>query len=269
MSSTLSRTALVTRHLSTRSVSTMTSASNSHPITLYTAQTPNGIKISILLEELGLPYNVRSISFDKTEQKEPWFLDINPNGRIPALTDQSFGGGKGIHIFESGSILQYLVETYDKEHRLSYPHGSREYWETQGWLFFQNAGVGPMQGQANHFFRYAPEKIPYGIKRYQDETRRLYGVLNARLDSSKSGFLVGDKLTIADIATYGWVRSAGWAGVDIGDFPKLKEWEERLDEREGVKKGRDVPTPNRIKEMVNDTKAAEKEAEKARAWIMT
>jgi len=126
-----------------------------------------------------------------------------------------------------------------------------------------------MQGQANHFFRYAPEKIPYGMKRYQDETQRLYGVLNTRLASSKSGFLVGDRLTIADITTYGWVRSAGWAGVEIDNFPKLKEWEEKLDEREGVKKGRDVPTPSRIKEMMKDTKATEKEAEKARAWIMT
>ncbi|KAI5814764.1 glutathione S-transferase [Pyronema omphalodes] len=268
-SSLANRTQLITKHLTNAAKSIMADAK--HPITLYTAQTPNGVKVSILLEELGLPYNVRTISFDKTEQKEPWFLEINPNGRIPALTDSSFDNGKGINLMESGSILQYLVETYDKDHKISFPHGSAEYWEVQQWVFFQNAGVGPMQGQANHFFRYAPEKIPYGINRYQTETSRLYGVLNTRLEQQAkkgSSFLVGNKLTIADITTYGWVRAAGWAGVDIENFPALKKWEELLDEREGFKKGRDVPTPNRIKEMAKDEEAAKREAAKASAWIM-
>jgi glutathione S-transferase len=126
-----------------------------------------------------------------------------------------------------------------------------------------------MQGQANHFFRYAPEKIPYGIKRYQDETARLYGVLNARLEKqASSGFLVGDHVSIADISTYGWVRSAGWSGVDIERFPKLKEWEERMEQREAVRKGGDVPTKSRIKELAANAEAAEKEAEEARSWIM-
>lgn len=134
--------------------------------------------------------------------------------------------------------------------------------------FFQNAGVGPMQGQANHFFRYAPEKIPYGIARYQAETRRLYSVLETRLAASKSGFLVGDRLTIADITTYGWVRSAGWAGVEIEDFPSLKRWEETLEKREAFRKGGDVPVPSKIKELIKDKARAEEEEKKARGWIV-
>jgi glutathione S-transferase len=119
--------------------STSTSGPDIH---LYTAQTPNGIKISITLEELSLPYTVHKIDFSKNTQKEPWFLDINPNGRIPALTDR-FTDGEMIRLFESGSIQQYLVERYDTEYKISYPRGTREYWEVNNWLFFLNAGVGP------------------------------------------------------------------------------------------------------------------------------
>ena len=118
--------------------------------TLYTTQTPNGIKISITLEELGLPYKVEKIDISKNTQKEPWFLAINPNGRIPALTD-TFSDGKTINLFESGSIMQYLVSRYDKDYKISYPEGSREWYEMNNWLFFQNAGVGPMQGQASEY----------------------------------------------------------------------------------------------------------------------
>ncbi|MCJ1307044.1 hypothetical protein MMC25_000690 [Agyrium rufum] len=172
-------------------------------IDLYTAQTPNGIKISIILEELGLPYNVYNIELKDNTQKEPWFLEINPNGRIPALTD-TFTDGKPIRLFESGSIMQYLVERYDSEkHLISYPAGTREAYEVNNWLFFMNAGVGPMQGQSNHFFRYAPEKIKYGIDRYQNETRRLYKVLDTHLGKSSSSYIVGDRCTIADIAHWG------------------------------------------------------------------
>lgn len=185
------------------STSKMASRPNIH---LYTAQTPNGTKISITLEELSLPYTTTAISFAKNEQKSPPFVAINPNGRIPALTD-TFSDGKTINLFESGSIQQYLVEQYDTEHKISYPRGSREAYEVNNWLFFLNAGVGPMQGQSNHFTRYAPEKIEYGINRYQNETRRLYGVLNTHLEKSTSGYLVGDRCTIADIAHYGWIVS--------------------------------------------------------------
>ncbi|PGH19349.1 hypothetical protein AJ80_03989 [Polytolypa hystricis UAMH7299] len=235
-------------------------------IDLYTTQTPNGIKISIALEELGLPYKVHAISFGKNEQKEPWFLEINPNGRIPAITD-TFSDGKSIRLFESGSILQYLAEQYDTEYKISYPRGSREAYEVNNWLFFQNAGLGPMQGQANHFGRYAPERIEYGVNRYVNETRRLYGVLDTHLSKSASGFLVGDHISIADISTWGWVSSAAWAGVDIDEFPHLKAWEERLLQRPGVEKGRHVPSPHTIKEMLKDKDEMEKQAASARAWV--
>jgi glutathione S-transferase len=125
-------------------------ASQDSNITLYTTQTPNGIKISITLEELGLPYKVEKIEFSKNTQKEPWFLAINPNGRIPALTD-TFSDGKTINLFESGSIMQYLVKRYDTEYKISYPEGTREWFEMNNWLFFMNAGVGPMQGQASKY----------------------------------------------------------------------------------------------------------------------
>lgn len=235
-------------------------------ITLYTTQTPNGIKISITLEELGLPYTVKKIDISKNTQKEEWFLKINPNGRIPALTD-SFSDGQQINLFESGSIMQYLVERYDTDHKISYPKGSREHYETNNWLFFQNAGVGPMQGQANHFSRYAPTKIQYGIDRYTNETRRLYSVLDTHLSTTGQPYLVGSKLTIADIAHWGWVASAGWAGVDIDEFPALKAWEERLAQREGVEKGRHVPDRHTIKELLKDKAKAEEQAAKAREWV--
>ena len=122
----------------------MADAKSSPSIKLYTAQTPNGVKISITLEELGLPYEVRKLDFSKQEQKEPWFLEINPNGRIPAITD-TFSDGQTIRLFESGSIMQYLVEKYDTDHKISYPRGTREAYEQNNWLFFMNAGVGPMQ----------------------------------------------------------------------------------------------------------------------------
>ncbi|OJJ51635.1 hypothetical protein ASPZODRAFT_441486 [Penicilliopsis zonata CBS 506.65] len=241
-------------------------ASKQPDITLYTAQTPNGIKISITLEELGLPYKVEKIDISKNTQKEEWFLKINPNGRIPALTD-TFSDGQQIRLFESGSIMQYLVEQYDTEYKISYPRGSREYYEMNNWLFFQNAGVGPMQGQSNHFVRYAPEHIEYGVKRYTNETRRLYGVLDKHLASSSSGYLVGDHVSIADISHWGWIAAAGWAGVDIDDFPHLKAWEELMAQRVGVEKGRHVPSPHTIKDLLKDKAAMEKEAAKSRAWI--
>ncbi|EME87886.1 uncharacterized protein MYCFIDRAFT_54955 [Pseudocercospora fijiensis CIRAD86] len=235
-------------------------------IHLYTTQTPNGVKISITLEELHLPYEFTKIDISKNTQKEPWFLKINPNGRIPALTD-TFTDGEPIRVFESGSIMQYLVDRYDKDHVISYPPGSREAVEVTSWLYFLNAGVGPMQGQANHFFRYAPEKIPYGINRYQNETKRLYAVLDKHLADSKSEYLVGNKCTVADIAHWGWISAAGWAGIDIEPFPHLKAWEERMWARPAVKKGANVPDPYRMKELLADKEAMEKHAAESQKWI--
>lgn len=140
----------------------------------------------------SLPYTVKKIDISKNTQKEDWFLAINPNGRIPALTD-TFSDGKTINLFESGSIMQYLAEQYDKDYKISYPKGTREWYEMNNWLFFQNAGVGPMQGQANHFSRYAPEIIQYGVNRYQNETRRLYGVIDKHLSSNNFEYLTGSK----------------------------------------------------------------------------
>jgi len=241
----------------------MSSRPNIH---LYTTQTPNGIKVSITLEELGIPYKTTKIDISTMVQKEQWFLDINPNGRIPALTD-TFTDGKTINIFESGSIQLYLVDQYDKDYKISYPKNTREYYEMTNWLFFLNGGVGPMQGQANHFTRYASEDIPYGINRYQNETRRLYGVLNTHLEKSTSGYLVGDRCTIADIAHYGWVASAFWAGVDIKEFPALEAWEERMTSRPALLKGRDVPDRYTMKDLQGDEAAMKAHSESSKSWV--
>ncbi|KAL1882690.1 hypothetical protein VTK73DRAFT_1602 [Phialemonium thermophilum] len=236
-------------------------------IHLYTAGTPNGIKVSMLLEELGLEYKVTAIDLSKNTQKEPWFLEINPNGRIPALTD-TFTDGKQIRLFESGAILQYLVDRYDTDHKVSYPFGSREYYETNCWLFWQMGGLGPMQGQANHFTRYAPEKIEYGIKRYQTETRRLYSIMETQL-AKTNAFLVGDKLTIADLSCWGWVAASHWAGVNIDDFPNLKSWVDRVIERPGSEKGRHVPTRHTALEQRNKSQEElEEQAAQGRQWIL-
>ncbi|KAJ2892168.1 hypothetical protein MKZ38_010176 [Zalerion maritima] len=237
----------------------------SSDITLYTVASPNGIKISILLEELGVPYKVHEIELSKNEQKEPWFLEINPNGRAPAITDK-FSDGKEIRVFESGAIMQYLVERYDPEHKVSYPHDSREHWEMTSWLMWQMGGLGPMQGQSNHFTRYATEKIQYGMDRYQNETRRLYRTMDTQL--AKTPYLVGDKYTIADISCWGWVSAYAWAGVAIEEFPNLKAWIYRLLERPGVEKGRHVPSPHRA---LVDAKMSQddmdKAAEAAKVWV--
>ncbi|KAI0150260.1 glutathione S-transferase [Xylariaceae sp. FL1272] len=236
-------------------------------IHLYTAQTPNGIKVSILLEELGLQYKHTAIQFSKNEQKEPWFLAINPNGRIPAMTDTL--SGKQIRIFESGAMLQYIVDQYDKEHKVSYPFGTEEYYETNSWLMWQMGGLGPMQGQLNHFNRYAPEKIQYGIDRYRGEVRRLYRTMEDILKTSKSGYLVGDKCTIADIACWGWVAGAKVSGVDIDEFPVLNEWVQRMLKRPGVEKGRHVPSKHQYEETQGMTEEDfEKRAAANRGWIL-
>ncbi len=216
----------------------------------------------------SLPYKVHKIDIKENVQKEPWYLAINPNGRIPALTDV-FDDGQPIRLFESGSIMQYLVSRYDTEYKISFPPGSRDFYEMTNWLFFQNAGVGPMQGQANHFTRYAPEKIEYGINRYRNETRRLYGVLEKHLSEGSKDYLVGNKCTIADIAHWGWVAGAGWAGVDIEKFPALKAWEERMAAREATEKGQHVPDPNRIKEVLKNKEEMAKIEASTREWVQS
>ena len=202
-------------------------------IDLYTSSTPNGWKASIMLEELGVPYTVRPISLLKQEQKTEAFLAINPNGRIPAIVDRSEGD---FAVFESGAILLYLAEKYGRFLPVD-PKGRSTVVQ---WLMFQMGGIGPMQGQANVFFRYAPQTIAYAIDRYQSETKRLYRVLDRRLADNE--FLAGD-YSIADIANWSWVCLHFWAGVDIDDLPNLGRWLEAIRARPAVQRGVVVPEP--------------------------
>ena len=202
-------------------------------IDLYTAPTPNGWKVSIALEELELAYTVHPIRLDKLEQKEPWFLAINPNGRIPAIVDR---GNGDFAVFESGAILLYLAERTGK----LLPTGPKGRSVAIQWLMFQMSGVGPMQGQANVFFRYAPEKIQYAIDRYQNETRRLYEVLERRLRDVE--YLAGE-YSIADIATWPWVSIHSWAGVSLDGLTSVSRWLEAVGKRPAVQRGRAVPAP--------------------------
>ncbi|WP_225408905.1 glutathione S-transferase family protein [Stigmatella hybrida] len=205
-------------------------------IDLYTWATPNGYKVSVTLEELGLPYTVHPVDIGKGEQKQPPFLRINPNGRIPAIVDRSEGD---FAVFESGAILLYLAEKAGKLLPTDRQGRSRV---TQ-WLMFQMAGVGPMQGQANVFFRYFPEKIQPAIDRYQNETRRLYTVLDTRL--SESEYLAGD-YSIADIANWAWVRVHGWAGVSVEGLPHLQRWLAAIEQRPAAQKGVTVPHESKL-----------------------
>ncbi|WP_454841029.1 glutathione S-transferase family protein [Pseudomonas hormoni] len=200
-------------------------------IDLYTAATPNGHKVSIVLEELGLPYTVHALSFDKKEQKSADFLKINPNGRIPAIVDRANGD---FAVFESGAILIYLAEMTGKLLPLD-PKGRSVVMQ---WLMFQMGGIGPMQGQANVFFRYFPEKLQGAIDRYQHETRRLYEVLDTRLQDVE--FLAGD-YSIADIATYPWVRGHEWSGVAVDGLTALQRWMATMEARPAVQRGLLVP----------------------------
>jgi glutathione S-transferase len=208
-------------------------------IELYTAPTPNGHKASIVLEELGLDYRTIALDLGSGVQKQPAFLAINPNGRIPAIVDRAPADGEApFTVFESGAILVYLAE---KTGRLL-PTETRARSEVMQWLMFQMGGIGPMQGQANVFFRYWHEKYQPAIDRYQKETRRLYQVLDARL--ADRDFLCGagrGDYTIADIANFTWVNVHAWAGVAIDDLPNLAAWRERIRERPAVQRGLAVP----------------------------
>ncbi|MBE1203097.1 glutathione S-transferase family protein [Aminobacter carboxidus] len=214
------------------------------PIELYYWPTPNGWKISIMLEELGVPYTVKYINIGKGEQFEPSFLKIAPNNRMPAIIDPegptSDGkwGGAPISIFESGAILQYLGRKFGK----LYPADERGRAEVDQWLFWQVGGLGPMAGQAHHFRQYAPEKIAYGIDRYTNEVNRLYGVMNKRLADRE--FLAGD-YSIADIASLGWVKPYKNQGQELEDFPHLKRWFDTLLARPAVIRGLSVGEDHR------------------------
>lgn len=206
------------------------------PIALYYWPTPNGWKISIALEEMGLPYVLKPVNIGKGEQFEPSFLAISPNNRMPAIVDPHGPDGQSISVFESGAILLYL----GKKTGQFYPTDARAQVKVDEWLMWQMAGLGPMSGQASHFRLYAPNLvedqtlIKYGQDRYTNEVNRLYGVMEKQL--GHSDYLAGD-YSIADMASYPWVRGAALFGQDLAEFPRLKAWYERIDGRPAVKIG--------------------------------
>ena len=203
-------------------------------IDLYTWTTPNGRKVSIMLEELGLPYHVHPVDISKGEQFRPDFVALNPNSKIPVIVDREKPGAAPFRVFESGAILIYLADVTGK--LLAREPRARS--EALQWLMFQMGGVGPMFGQVHHFLRAAPEPVPYGIERYTKETRRLYGVLDKRLGEAK--FLAGD-YSIADIATYPWVARHEWHKVDLAEFPNVARWYGEIGARPAVARGMRVP----------------------------
>jgi GSH-dependent disulfide-bond oxidoreductase len=203
-------------------------------IELYTWSTPNGRKVSIMLEECALPYNVHKINIGTNrEQFTPEYLKINPNGKIPSIVDPDGPDGKPVSMMESGAILIYLA---DKTGRF-FPEKSR--YEVLQWLMFQMGSVGPMFGQAHHFMRAKKDEVPYGSERYGNEAKRLYGVMDRQLQAND--YLSGREYTIADIATYPWVARHEWHRVDLGQFPSVKRWYDAIGARPAVIKGMAVP----------------------------
>ncbi len=200
-------------------------------IDLYTWNTPNGRKVSIMLEETGLPYRTVPVDITKGEQHEPAFLEISPNNKIPAIVDRE----AELSLMESGAILMYLAE---KAGRLE-PGAGRARWQTLEWLMMQMGSVGPMLGQAHHFNRFNPDKSDYARERYVSEARRIYGVLDTRLANSEH--LAGDDYSIADIATWPWISRYEWQGIDWADYPSLLRWYKAIAARPAVQRGYDVP----------------------------
>lgn len=204
-------------------------------ITLYTWGTPNGRKISIALEELGLAYEVKPVDINGGAQFATDFLALNPNHKIPVIVDRDGPDGLPITLIESGAILIYLAE---KSGRLL-PAAARERYEALQWLMFQMGSVGPMLGQAHHFLRFAPDVIPYAIDRYSKEAARIYGVLNTRL--SARDWLAGSEYSIADIATFPWLARHEWQGIDLARYPQVKRWYEAVAARPAVQRGMEIP----------------------------
>ncbi|RDW66177.1 hypothetical protein BP6252_09812 [Coleophoma cylindrospora] len=244
-------TTTVSRSLtSTASTKTNTMATPPRPtgllankgIELLTFSTPNGVKASIILEELkevyGTEYTFQSINIMENIQKEPWYTKLCPNGRIPVIVDHD---RNGFAVFEGAAILAYLTRHYDPEHRFSFEDPD-DMSRAEQWMAWQHGGLGPMQGQSNHFFRLAKERIPYPTQRYVGETERLYGILDKQLEGRE--YLVGPgqgKYSIADIASFGWVNAAYFSGINLKQFPNVEKWWERIFARPTVKKGLAVP----------------------------
>ena len=200
-------------------------------IDAYTWPTPNGHKIHIMLEETGLPYRVHAVNIGAGDQFKPEFLRISPNNKIPAIVDSDGPDGNPISMFESGAILVYLASKTGK----LLPENIRDRWAALQWLMFQMGSIGPMLGQAHHFLRYAPEKIPYAMERYTKEANRLYGVLDRRLGESR--YVACGEYSVADIAIMPWLRFAANQGVDAAQYPNFKRWFDEINERPAVKRG--------------------------------
>jgi GST-like protein len=203
-------------------------------IDLYTWPTPNGHKIHIMLEETGLEYRVHPIDIGAGEQFKPEFLAISPNNKIPAMVDQRGPGGKPLALAESGAMLFYLASKTNK----FLPSDVRARWEVMQWVMFQMGHIGPMLGQAHHFLQYAPEKIEYAMNRYRNEANRLYGVVDRRLEENE--WIAGGEYSIADMSIMPWLRFPERQGVDIDDYPNLKNWRDRIAARPAVKKALEV-----------------------------
>lgn len=218
-------------------------------IDVYSTATPNGQKVHIMLEECGLPYRIHHIDIGAGDQFTPEFLSISPNNKIPAIVDSDGPDGKPMSLFESGAILVYLASKVGKFLGTT----DREKFTTLQWLMFQMGGVGPMLGQAHHFRMYAPEKIAYAINRYTNEAQRLYGVIDKRLGDSK--YLAGDTYTVADIATFPWLRSWEKQGMELSRFPNVQRWFDEINQRPAVKKGVGILAD--LRKPVADDKAKE------------
>lgn len=232
-----------------------------HPdrLQLYSLPTPNGVKVSIMLEECGLPYEVHRVSFDTNDQFTPEFLSLNPNNKIPAILDPNGPGGQPLALWESGAILVYLAEKTGK----FLPADPARRYETLQWLMFQMGGIGPMMGQANVFFRYFPEKIQPAIDRYQGESKRLFTVLDSHLKDHE--YLAGD-YSIADIANWAWVRTHRWSGVEVDDLPHLQRWLDAIRQRPAVQRGIEAP-PSKINLTKDGDEAAKRFSEEARKMV--
>jgi GST-like protein len=218
------------------------------PIAVYYWPTPNGWKITIMLEELGAPYEVKYINIGKGEQFAPDFLAISPNNRMPAIVDPEGPGGSPISVFESGAILMYLGRKFGR----FYPSDERSRVAVEEWLMWQMGNVGPMFGQNNHFRNYAPEKLPYAVARYENEAHRLYGVLNKRLAGRD---FVADEYSIADMALVGWIKAHERQGIDIGEFPNVKAWLDRMLGRPAVERALKVGEDRPRSDLATDKEA--------------
>lgn len=225
--------------------------SQSKPIELYYFPTPNGKKISIMLEELGVPYSVHFVHIGRGDQFKPEFLAISPNNRIPAIVDPEGPDGEPISVFESGAILQYLGDKFGR----FYPRDARKRTEVNQWLMWQMGGFGPMLGQNHHFVQYAPEQIPYAIDRYVNETHRLYGVLNKQLEGKN--YICGE-FSIADIACIGWALGHERQRMDISEFPNVRDWIDRMQARPGVAAGLAVKGDDSADKPLRDDDQAKK-----------